>query len=120
MTEDKRKGKCFHCQSEENWKRNCPEFLKSLKTKGKDKDGESETFSNLLASKYSKSSSNAWVLDTDASSDIYASLEDLANERRLRPNEVTLRLGNGESVMAKARSTLIYLYNHVLLLEDVL
>ena len=76
VREDQGKGKCFHCQ-EGHWKRNCPEFLESLKTKGKGKDGESETFSNLLASKCSKSSSNAWVLDTGASSHICASSEDI-------------------------------------------
>ena len=60
----------------------------------------------------------AWVLDTGASSHIYSSFQDLANERRLRPNEVTLKLGNGASVAAKAiGSTSI---DHVLLLDDVL
>ena len=60
-------------------------------------------------------------LDTSASSHICASLEDLTNERRLKPNEVTLRLGNGASVVAKAiGSTLIDLYNHIMLLEGVL
>ena len=86
VKEEQGKGKCFHCQGEGHQKRNCLEFLESLKIKGKGKEGESETFSNLLASKCSKSSSNAWVLDTGASSHNYASLEDLANDRRLRPN----------------------------------
>ena len=49
------------------------------------------------------------------------SLEDISNERRLRPNEVTIEPGNGASVAAKAKwSTLIDLYNHFLLLGGVL
>ena len=121
VREEQGKGKCFHCQEEGHWKRHCPKFIESLKIKGKSKDGESETFSNLLASKCSKSSSNAWVLDTSASSHICASLEHLSNERRLRPNEVTLKLCNGANVAAKAiGSTSIDLCNHVLLLEGVL
>ena len=40
VNEDKGKGKCFHCQGEGHWKRNCPKYLQSLKTKGKGKDGE--------------------------------------------------------------------------------
>ena len=102
MREDQDKRKCFFCQGEGHWKRNCPKFLESLKTKGKGKDGEGKTFSNLFTSKCSKSSSTAWVLDTGASSHICSSLQDLANERKLRPNEVTLKLGNGASVAAKA------------------
>ena len=60
-------------------------------------------------------------MDIGASSHICSSFQDLASERRLRPNKVTLKLGNRVSIVAKAiESTSIDLYNHVLLLDDVL
>ena len=83
--------------------------------------GEGGTFSKLFASKCSDSSSKAWVLDTSVGSHFSSSLEDLVNERRLRPGEVTLKLVNGASVAAKTiGSTSIDLYDNVLLLDDVL
>ena len=31
VREKQGKGKCFHCQGKEHWKRNCPRLLESLK-----------------------------------------------------------------------------------------
>ena len=100
VKEDKGKGKCFHCQGEGHWKRNYPKYLESLETKGKGKDGEGMTFSSLFTSKCSKSSSNAWLLDTGTSSHICSSLQDLANERRLDRKSTRLNSSHsGESRM---------------------
>ena len=51
--------------------------LSLKRQKGKGKQGEGGTFSELYASKCSKSSSRASVLDTNDSSHISSSLEDL-------------------------------------------
>ena len=59
IKEEQGKEKYFYWQGEGHWKRNCPKFLESLKTKGKGNQGEGKTFSKLFTSKYSKSSSNA-------------------------------------------------------------
>ena len=79
--------------------KNCPNFLESIK--GKDKIREGETFSNFSIYKYSKSSFNAWVLNTSASYHICSSLQDLASERRLWSNKVTLKLGDEQVLLPK-------------------
>ena len=74
----------FPLPGEGHWKRNCPKFFESYKTKAKGKLGEGGTFSELFTSKCSESSSKAWVLDINASSHFSFSLDDLVNEKRLR------------------------------------
>ena len=69
--------------------------------KGKDKQGEGGTFSELFASKCSDSSSKASVLDIGAGSHISSSLEDLENERKLRLGEVTLSLLTKQMLLLK-------------------
>ena len=60
-------------------------------------------------------------INTSASSHICSSLQDLASERRLGSNEMTLKLRDGASVIAKAMwTTFVDLNNHVLLLNNVL
>lgn len=55
------KGKCFHCSKNGHWKRNCPDFLKSIKeSEGKEKaKGLHSSFFNVFGG-----SSLTWVFDT--------------------------------------------------------
>ena len=115
------KGKCFFCEGEGHWKRNCPKY-KEFKGKNKKNENPGEGMSiSCSFNSNNDSSSKAWVLDTGASSHICSSLQDLANERKLDKDEVILKLGNNVSVAAKAiGSSSILLYKHVLYLNNVL
>ncbi|GAV90310.1 hypothetical protein CFOL_v3_33719, partial [Cephalotus follicularis] len=81
-----KKGTCFHCGKDGQWKKNCKVYLASLK------DKPSEGMSNLCFVEVNLSINNSfsWVL---------------IRRRKLSKGEVDLRVGDGARVVALAVGT---------------
>ena len=62
------KGKCFHCDANDHWRKNYPLYLESLKTKKNNKPSKGVLVieSNLMVS-----STSNWILDFGLSAHMY-------------------------------------------------
>ena len=92
------KEKYFYCKSDGHWKRNCLQYLATLKNK---KDGPSEDML-ILESNLTISSASSWVLDSGSSAYLCTSMQGLEESRRLRDGEMILRIENGARVATVA------------------
>ena len=59
-------GKCFHCGKEGQWKRNCKEYLDSVKPK--------EGMVLVLETSLVEKSNNFWIIDSRATNNVCTSL----------------------------------------------
>ena len=75
--------------------------------KNRKKDGPSEGTSDLVIIEFNLIifSSSSWVLDFGSSAHLCTSMQALEEVRRLREDEITLRIDNGVRVVAVAIET---------------
>ncbi|CAA0827628.1 cysteine-rich RLK (RECEPTOR-like protein kinase) 8, partial [Striga hermonthica] len=91
---------CYHCGKNGHWKRNCKEYLASLKSSG-------IYFVEVNLSV----NDSSWVLDTGCGSHICNELQMMARSRKLEHDETILRTGNGARVAALAVGTVNLVMN---------
>ncbi|KAL0455064.1 UNVERIFIED_CONTAM: hypothetical protein Slati_0845600 [Sesamum latifolium] len=88
---------CMHCQGKGHWKRECPQLLSN--------PGIFVVEVNMI------SSAAFWVLDTEYGAHICNNLQVLERSRKLRKDEMILRLGDGKAVAAEAVGSLSLVYH---------
>ena len=69
--------KYFHCDADDHWRRNCPLYLESLKTKKDDKPSEGML---VIESNLTVSSTSSWVLDSGLSAHICTLMQGLIEQ----------------------------------------
>lgn len=109
-------AECFYCKKKWHWKRNCKEYLATLKDK---KQGET-LMKNVFKVSLATNNSSLWVLDTGSGYSICNMLQRFKVSRRLKKGEVNLQVGNGAkvAVIAVGSIFLIMPTGKVLMLDD--
>ena len=92
------KGKCFHCEQQGHWKRNCPKYLAELKEKKNIGKYDLLFIESLLV----EDDKSIWIVDSGATNHVCCSLQLLDSWRDLAEGSFTMRVGTGDAVSAKA------------------
>ncbi|KAA0032339.1 gag/pol protein [Cucumis melo var. makuwa] len=72
------KGKCFHCNMNGHWKRNCLKYL----AKKKEKEGKYDLL--ILDTCFVENDQNVWILDSGATNHVCSSLQETSSFSNLR------------------------------------
>ena len=75
------KGKCFHCNNDSHWKRNCPIYLESLKKKKGDISSEGMSDLLVIETTLVVFSTSSWVIDFDSNTHLCTSMQGLVESR---------------------------------------
>ncbi|KAD6118913.1 hypothetical protein E3N88_10184 [Mikania micrantha] len=92
---------CFECGEIGHWKRNCPVYLKELRTK---RDaGQTSGMTFMIHVELNIISSNTWVLDTGCGTHICNLLQGFKRSKHYSKGEISLFMGNGAMVHVEAQ-----------------
>ena len=99
------KKKYFYCNAEGHWRKNCPAYLATIKSRKK--DGPSEGMSDMLIIETNLIIffSPSWVQDSGSSAHLCTSMQGLEEVKGLRECDITLWVGNEARVAAVAVRT---------------
>ncbi|KAL6327213.1 hypothetical protein AAG906_015252 [Vitis piasezkii] len=116
VVEPKPKGKCFHCNQDGHWKRNCKTYLDELKQKKKQGKLDLLVMETCLV----ENDFSSWIIDSRASNHVCISLKMLESFKDLEEGAFMLRVGSGARVSATAVGTVRlsfannkYLHGHI-------
>ena len=98
--------RCFYCQGEGHWKRDCPKYKEDVAA---GRDTSKGTISDIYMIEINHASTATWVLDTGCGSHLCNHLQGLRDVRRLGKGDVDLRVGNGARVAAVSVGTYVLL-----------
>ena len=90
---------CYHCNKIGHWKRNCPEYLAQVR---RDRASTSGIFifPVIDISLSCDAVSSNWILDSACPVHICNSLQGLKESKKLKPGDMHLRFGSGDSLDA--------------------